>query len=208
MLTLHHLNFSRSLRVLWLLEELGIDYNLVNYARTAEHRAPPELSRIHPLGKAPVIVDGDLTLAESSTILRYIHSKYGNQVLMPRTGTNEHAIAEEWLDYSESSAALPIMLTILGQKMGGLSETMGKFAEKELTNTLDYIASGIRDRAFLMGEHLTLADIQISYLLVNANDAGMLSGHPVIASYVGRLQQQPGYLRATAVGGEMVPPSQ
>lgn len=206
MLTLHHLSYSRSLRVLWLLEELGVDFNLVSYARTEEFRAPPELARIHPLGKAPVIVDGDLTLAESATILRYINEKYGAGRLMPVPDTNAHAIAESWLDYVESSAALPIMITLMGEKTGGLNEQLQAFAEKQLGTTFAYIAAEIGNRPFLTGEQLTLADIQISYLLVAAGQAGMLHDQPVIAAYLARLQQQPGYVRAVARGGPMAPP--
>lgn len=207
MLTVHHLEFSRSLRVLWLLEELGVDYELVSYARTAEFKAPPELAKIHPLGKAPVIVDGDLTLAESSAILRYIEQKYGTNTLMPVSGTNERAIAEAWLDYSESSAALPIMITLLGKRTGGLNEQMQAFAEKQLATTLAYIAAKIGDGPFLMGEQLTLADIQISYLLVVADMAGMLHDQPVIAAYLKRLQRRPGFIHSAARGGPMVPPN-
>jgi glutathione S-transferase len=207
MLTVHHLAFSRSLRVLWLLEELGVDYELVSYARTAEFKAPPELAKVHPLGKAPVIVDGDLTLAESSAILRYIDGKYGSGALMPAPGTNERAIAEGWLDYPESSAALPIMITLLGKRTGGLNEQMAAFADKQLATTLAYIAARIGAGPFLMGEQLTLADIQISYLLAVADMAGMLHDQPIIAAYLARLQQQPGFIRAVARGGPMVPPN-
>jgi glutathione S-transferase len=182
MLTVHHPAFSRSLRVLWLLEEMGVDYELVSYARTAESKAPPGLMKIHPLGKAPVVVDGDLTLAESSAILRYIENKFGSDTLMPARGTNERAIAEGWLDYPESSAALPFIITLLGKRTGGLNEQMAAFAEKQLATTLAYIAAEIGDGPFLMGKQLTLADIQISYLLAVADKAGMLQGSVALLS--------------------------
>jgi len=207
MLTLHHLAFSRSLRVLWLLEELGVEYDLVSYDRTEAFRAPPELANVHPLGKAPVIVDDGLTLAESATILRYIDGKYGTGALMPAPGTDARAHAEGWLDYAESSAALPIMITLLGKRTGGLNDQLQAFAGKELAATLSYIAAGIGAGPFLMGEQLTLADIQISYLLAVADKAGMLEDQPIVTAYLARLQQQPGFLRAVARGGPMVPPN-
>jgi len=168
MITLHHLAFSRSLRVLWLLEELGLDYDLVSYARTEQFLAPPELAKIHPLGKSPVIVDGDLVLAESATILRYIHDRYGDGKFTPPKGTHSHTLHEEWLDYVESSAALPIMFTLLGQRTGGLNDGLTAFSNRSLAKTLDYIAAGIAKGPFVMGAQLTLADMQMSYLLAIA----------------------------------------
>jgi glutathione S-transferase len=206
MITLHHLAFSRSIRILWLLEELGLDFDLVSYERTKEFRAPPELAQIHPLGKAPVIVDNDIVIAESATILRYIHDTYGHGSLTPAAGSKAHALHEEWLDYVESSAGLPIMMTLLGARMGGLSDGLHVFAQGQMSKTLDYIAGGIGNGPFLMGERLTLADIQMSYMLVVADMAGALTDYPVIAAYLDRLMKQPGFQRAVARGGPMAPP--
>jgi glutathione S-transferase len=120
MITLHHLNFSRSTRVIWLLEELGIDYELVKYERDQNFRAPPSLAKVHPLGRAPVLVDGDLVLAESATILRYLETNYGNGRLVPAPGTPDRALHDEWLDFVESSAGMPVMLAAIGSMTGGL----------------------------------------------------------------------------------------
>jgi glutathione S-transferase len=207
LIILHHLAFSRSLRVLWLLEELGLDFELVSYERTMEFRAPPELARVHPLGKAPVIVDNGLVLAESATILRYIHDRHGHGSLTPPAGSNAHALHEEWLDYVESSAGLPIMMTMLGARMGGLSDGIKVFAESQTSKTLDYISAAIGEGPFLMGEQLTLADIQMSYMLVVAEMAGILAPYPAIAAYLDRLKRQPGFQRTVARGGPMAPPA-
>jgi glutathione S-transferase len=205
MLTLHHLNYSRSIRVLWLLEELGIEYDLVKYKRDANFRAPPELKAIHPLGKAPLLVDGDLTLAESASILAYIDERYGDRRFSPPADSDAAAIHDEWLQYVESSASLPIMMTMFGKRMGGLPDGLAKFTGPEVTRTLDYIAGGIGDGPYLMGEALTLADIQMCYMLAIAESSGLLADHPTVQAYLDRLRARPAFLAATEIGGPLMP---
>src|SRR5436190_18514981 len=113
MLTLHHLNDSRSQRILWLLEELGTPYEMKRYQRDATTRlAPPELTAVHPLGKSPVITDGDVKIAESGAIVDYIIRRYGKGAMMPAAGSAEYEAYNEWLHYSEGSAMLPLMLNL------------------------------------------------------------------------------------------------
>ena len=121
MLTLHHLNDSRSQRILWLLEELGTPYEMKRYQRDATTRlAPPELKKIHPLGKSPVITDGDVTIAESAAIVDYIIRRYGKGAMMPAPGSADYEAYNEWLHYSEGSAMLPLMLNLyVSQAEGG-----------------------------------------------------------------------------------------
>lgn len=207
MITLHHLNYSRSTRALWLLEELGLDYELVVHERDQNFRAPPSLAAVHPLGKAPVIVDDDLILAESGTILRYLEQKYGDGRLVPAPGTPSRAIHDEWLDFVESSAGLPVMMTLLGGAMGGLPERLAGFTAPELEKALTYISERVSDRTFLMGDRLTLADIQMSYVLAALRNAGQLERHPAVAAYLGRLEETSGLGRAIARGGPMTPPA-
>ena len=207
MITLHHLNFSRSTRVLWLLEELGLKYELKAYSRDQNFRAPAELGAVHPLGKAPTLIDDDLVLAESATILRYLEQKYGDGRLVPAPGTPERAIHDEWLDYVESSAALPAMFTLLGAKTGDLSPGLAGFTAPELTKALSYISDRVADRHFLMGERLTLADIQMSYLLAALRNVGQLEAFPAVAAYLDRLEATPGLTKAIEVGGPMTPPA-
>jgi len=206
MLTLHHLNYSRSIRVIWLLEELGIEYDLVKYERDANFRAPPELKAIHPLGKAPVLVDGDLTLAESAPILAYIDERYGERRFSPPIDSDAAAVHDEWLQYVESSAALPIMMTSLGKRMGGLPDGLAKFTGPEVTKALDYIGTGVGDGPYLMGEQLMLADIQMCYILAIAESAGLLGDHPDVAAYLDRLRARPAFVAATEIGGPLMAP--
>lgn len=206
MLTLHHLNYSRSTRVLWLLEELGIEYDLVKYERDANFRAPAALRAIHPLGKAPVLVDGDLTLAESATILSYIDRTYGEGRFAPAADTPEGAIHDEWLQYVESSAALPIMMTAIGGMMGGLPDGLAAFVKHEVKKTLDYIAARVSQGPYLMGQDLTLADIQMCYLLETAQAAGLLADQPEVTAYFERLKARPAFAAATEIGGPLSPP--
>lgn len=204
MIVLHHLAFSRSIRVLWALEELGVDYKLVSYERTAAFRAPPELAEIHPLGKSPVIVEGDLVLAESSAILRYINTRHGDGRLAPPAGTDAYALHDEWLDYVESSAALPL-LTLFRATVQKNYEAIAE-AKKPVNKALAYIGNGIGDGPWLMGEALSLADIQMSYMLAIAEALGMLRDHPRVADYLARMRAHPTFIKATALGGPMMPP--
>jgi glutathione S-transferase len=164
-------------------------------------RAPPSLKDVHPLGKAPVIEDGNLTLAESAVILRYIDDTYGEGRFAPRPDTPDAVIHDEWLHYAESSAALPIMITLLGGMTGGLPEGLKAFTQPELAKTLDYIEAGLTPGPFLMGESFTLADIQMSYLLLLAESTGLLNGHPALGEYLRRLEARPAFAKAVEVGG-------
>ncbi len=202
MIQLHYLERSRAIRVLWLLEELGAEFELVQYQRDANHRAPTTLKAVHPLGKSPVIVDGDLVLAESSAILRYVDARCGENRFSPPQGTDAAAIHDEWLDYVEGSAAFPIMLTLVGGMTGGLSEKMHAFVAPGLDAALRYIAAGVSEGPFLMGERLTLADMQLFYLVQVADRAKLLAEHPALTAYLARLMDQPGLKRAMERVGE------
>lgn len=206
MIVVHHLETSRSTRVLWLLEELGLEYEMHRHARI-NGRAPENLKHIHPLGKAPFIVDGDLVLAESSAILRYINARYGGGRLSPMAGTAEGAMHDQWLDLAEGSASFPLLLPLLGQMMGGLPDPMAQFAAARAKDLLAYIAEGVGEGPYLMGEQLTLADIQMVYTLEMANMAGALDGYPALQSYRDRLHREPGLIKAIEVGGPLVPSS-
>jgi len=206
MLTLHMLEYSRALRIVWLLEALGTPHEVVRYARDAQMHAPPSLKKVHPLGKSPVIVDGDLTLAESATILRYVHNSYGNGRFTPEKGSNAHALHEEWLDYVESSAMQPVTISLMARLRGGVGATMTDMADTAIPQALNYIAEGVGAKPFLMGDEPMLADIQMTYLLALAEAAGVLADFPQVAAYWQRLQDHPGFRRAVDVAGPMMPP--
>lgn len=204
MLKLHHLEQSRSQRVLWLLEEIGVPYELVRYQRTASRRAPPELSKAHQLGKSPVLVDNDLILAESAVILRYLNDRYGQGRFTPCPSSDEFWRHEEWLDYIESSAMLPVMIGLLGKMTGEAGPKLEGFYQTEACKVFDYIADGLGAKPFLMGEKVMLADIQMTYFLGLAKMSGLLDSRPTLLAYLDRLQQRPGFQRAEDKGGAMM----
>ncbi|MBY0611988.1 MAG: glutathione S-transferase [Beijerinckiaceae bacterium] len=205
MIVVHHLNFSRSHRVLWLMEELGLDYELVRYERDGNFRAPPELAEIHPLGKSPVIVDDGFVLGESAVILAYLNQRHGGGRFAPPEGSNAYFTHEEWLHYAEGTAALPIMALRIGALTGGVSDGFNTFLTPTLKKTLNHIGSAVGERGFLSGEAFMLADLQMAYLLEVADHGGMLGGHPLVQDYLGRLKARPAFQRAVAIGGPMMP---
>lgn len=206
MITLHHLVFSRSTRILWALEELEIPYEMVVYQRDETFRAPPALTAVHPLGKAPVVVDGDLTIAESSAILTHLNDRHGGGRLAPAPGTDARTVHDEWLHYVEGSAAFPIMLTLIGGMVGGLQEGLSGFVLPERAKTLAYIAGQVGDGPWLLGAKFTIADIQMGYVIEVADSAGLLAKHPQLLDYLTRLKARPAYQKAIILGGRVVPP--
>lgn len=205
MLTLHHLETSRSSRILWLLETLGLDYKLVMHKRGPDMRAPDALKQVHPLGKAPVIVDGDLVLAESGTILRYIGERYGAGQFSPPKGTDAHAIHNQWLDYAESSLMTSVMIKLIGRGTGELPAALDHYATSQLDRALDYLSEGIGEGPFLMGDAPTLADMQMAYCMAVLEVGGSLDGRPALQAYWKNLQADPGFRRAIEVGGPLIP---
>lgn len=202
MLTLHHLETSRSSRIIWLLEALGADYKLVTHKRGPDNRAQADLAAIHPLGKAPTLVDGDLVLVESATILRYVAERHGGR-FMPQSGTDARARHDEWLDYVESSFMPPLMMKLFGL-MGGLPELLEKYASGEFTKAASYIGKGVGEKPFLMGDEVTLADMQLSYCLGMAEMGGFLQDQAPLAAYWERLQADPGFKLMIEVGGPLM----
>jgi glutathione S-transferase len=218
MITVHHLNNSRSQRVLWLLEELGVPYEIKRYERDAKTMlAPPELRAVHPLGKSPVITDGDVTVAESGAIVEYLVDKYGNGKLAPAPGTPERLRYTYWLHYAEGSAMPPLLLKLIfgfipTQPMpffikpiarGICSKVMNTFIDPQLNLHLDYMESELGKSSWFAGEAFSAADVQMSFPLEAAKSRGNLdASRPKLSAFLERIHARPGYKAALEKGGE------
>lgn len=200
MLTVHHLNDSRSQRVLWLLEELGTPYEIRHYARNATTRlAPPELMAVHPLGKSPVVEDDGLTVIESGAIVDYILRRHGGGRLQPAAGSREYEVYNQWLHYAEGSGMLPLMLRLYTGRLGDVAAPLKPRIDSELANHLGYVNRSLEGRDYLLGSELTGADIQMSFVGEAARDLRVQ--YPAMDAWVRRLQARPAYRRALERGG-------
>ena len=205
MITLHHLDNSRSLRILWLFEELELPYDLVEHKRDAVTRlAPASLEAVHSLGKAPILVDGDRTIVESGAIIDYVIRRHGSGRLTPPVGSADYDAYQMWLHYVEGSAMLPIMLNLYASLLGGESPALRARVDSELARHLGFIEKSLAGRKFLVGDSLTGADIQLGFLaeMLGATPHG--AAYPSIAGWLARMQARPAYLRAVQRGGENV----
>lgn len=202
MITVHHLNQSRSHRILWLLEELGLPYDIVFYTRNPATRfAPPELKEIHPLGKAPVIVDNGRTIAESGAIIDYVIRAYGNGRLTPDPRSPDYDVYQQWLHYAEGSAMLPLMLGLYVGRLGEAGAPLHPRIEQEIANHLSYIDAALQGRPFFLGGALTGADIQMSFVAELANRLGKLRTYHNFSAWMDRLHGRPAWAAALAKGG-------
>ena len=200
MIVVHHLNDSRSQRVLWLLEELGLPYEIRQYARNASTRlAPPELMAVHPLGKSPVLQDEGRTIIESGAIVDYLIRRHGTGQLQPAAGSDDFEAYNQWLHYAEGSAMLPLMLKLYTSRLGDAAAPLGPRIDSELANHLGYVNRSLEGREFLVGDSLTGADIQMSF--VGEAARGLRASYPAMDAWVKRLQARPAYQRALERGG-------
>jgi glutathione S-transferase len=226
MLTVHHLETSRSQRVLWLLEELGVPYDLKVYRRNPATRlAPPELKAVHPLGKSPVVTDGADTVAESGAILEYLVERYGHLgagelgALEPARGTPEHRQCRYWMHYAEGSlmnwlVMKLVFITIPSRPMPFFAKPIaraicgkvqGQLVDPNLTAATAFIEDHLARHRWFAGEHLTVADFQMSFAIeaLLARATG-LPAHPHIAAWLARVKGRPAYQRAEARGGPVI----
>lgn len=207
MIEVHHLDQSRSHRVLWLLEELGVEYQLVTYQRLPSMLAPPELKAIHPLGKSPVIRDGDVTLAESGAILEYLLERYGEGRLAPARGSKEWRRFIYFLHYAEGSLMPQLFLKLVIYKMSVLGWPARGFVNKNVETHLRFLEGELEHRPYFAGKELTAADIQMSYPLVAAQARGGLDArYPRLTDYIARLREQPALQAAIEKAGPLEAP--
>ena len=202
MLVVHHLNDSRSQRILWLLEELNLPYEIKFYARDAVTRlAPPELTAVHPLGKSPVITDKGRTVAESGAIIDYLIDTYGAGRLRPEPGSHDYIDSQHWLHFAEGSAMLPLMLALYTSRLGEAAAPLAPRIQSEIANHLGYMDQHLEGKSYFVGDGLTGADINNVFVLEAASSAGRLAPYSNLSNYLAMMQARPAYQRGLERGG-------
>jgi len=203
MIEVHHLNESRSRRITWLLEELGLDYTVHAYQRNPKTRlAPPELEKIHPLGKAPVIRDGDEVIFESGAIIEYLVRKYGNGRLAPASDSRDYNRYLQFLHYAEGSAMLPLMLKLYTSRLGEGAAPLQPRIESEMQRHLGFLNSELAGQGYFIGNELTGADVQLSFAVQMAVKFCGEEAYPNLAAFVRRIEARDAYRRAIEKPGE------
>ena len=206
MITVHHLNNSRSQRVLWLLEELGVEYEIRKYERDAKTMlAPPELRAVHPLGKSPVITDGDLTIAESGAILEYLVERYDRGALAPAPGTQERLRWSFWLHFAEGSAMPPLLVKLIFDRIVHspmpffvkpivrtiASKVLGTLVTPNLERQWDFMEAELTRSTWFAGDTFSAADIQMSFPVeAAAQRAGLDASRPKLHAWLQRIQDR------------------
>jgi glutathione S-transferase len=201
MITVHHLEESRSLRVLWLLEELGLDYEVRHYKRDPVTRlGPPELRAIHALGKSPILVDGSAVMAETGAIVEYLIDKYGEGRLRPPPATPERLKYTYWLHYAEGSAMPPLLIGLVAGRLGEAAKPAMPFVSAQIKLHFDYVDDELAKSRWFAGDEVSGADIMMSFPLERAARLKDAGERPHILDFVARIRSRPAYTRATARG--------
>lgn len=216
MITVHHLNNSRSQRILWLLEELNLPYEIKYYERDKKTMlAPPTLCKVHPLGKSPVVTDGENTLAESGAIIEYLVNKYAKGHLRPAVDTPAFLKYTFWLHFAEGSAMSPLLLSLIFNKIKSqkvpffikpitrkiADQVLGQFINPNITSQMNYIESELSQNLWFSGDQFTAADIQMSFPLEAAMTRGLQQNYPSIINFLTSIHARPAYQKALAKGG-------
>lgn len=216
MIVLHHLEHSRSQRVLWLLEELGLAYEVKHYKRDRKTMlAPPELKQVHPLGKSPVVTDGPVTVAESGAIIEYLIEAHGKGQLRPKTGTPEWRRYVYWLHFAEGSAMPPLLMTLVFDQVKaksplivkpvakGIADTVMKaFVKPNIDGQLAFMEAELSTRPWFAGDDFSAADVQMSFPVeAAAARIGLDERYPKLQDWLERIHARPAYHRALAKGG-------
>ena len=201
MILLHHLGIGRSIFTVWQLEELAIDYELKVYHRDPKtFLAPPELKAVHPLGKSPVIEDGDLMLAESSAITTYLLEKFDqdNKFSPPRSDLQNWAKFTQWLHYPEGSVFCPLLVSMLLIRSKEPHVTLTPYTEREVPLHLGYISKQLGDNEFILGDTFSAADFGVTYVVSLANRLGLLGDYATLGAYLERNLARPAFEQAVA----------
>src|ERR1700744_3606433 len=202
MIIVHHLDDSRSQRILWLLEELGLPYEIRQHKRDPETRlAPPELKLIHALGKSPVIEDGGRVIAESGAIIDYVLRHHGDGRLAPATSDPKYDYYMHWMHYAERSGMPALIIRINVARVGEAAAPALPRLDEEIALQLCYLESALEGRAYIMGDEFSAADIQLSFIGELAGARFGIEGYPNLKAWVQRFQARPAYQAALAKGG-------
>lgn len=217
MIVVHHLQNSRSQRILWMLEELSVEYTVKRYERDPESQlAPPELLAVHPLGKSPVITDGEAVIAESGAIVEYLARVHGNGRMAPQMGGDAYNQYVYWLHYAEGSLMTPLLLKLVFMRIkstkmpffvkpmanGIADKVMSSFVTPNIDRHMAFVDDHLKDRQWFAGTELTGADIQMSFPLEAALMRGPeLKRHTHVVDFVNRVQKRDAYKRALETGG-------
>lgn len=203
MIIVNHLNNSRSQRILWLLEELGLPYEIKRYQRDPKtNLAPPELKAINALGKSPVIEDGANVVIESGAIVDYLIRRHGDGRLQPDPASADYDKYVQWLHFAEGSAMLPLMLNLYVGRLGDAGAPLHPRIESEVDNYLGYLNDALGHAPYLLGDELSGADIQMSFIGEIAKAQGKFQAYPHLSAWVQRFQARPAYRQALEQGGE------
>lgn len=201
-LTVHHLNNSRSQRILWLVEELGVPYEIHHHTRDAvTSLAPPSLTALHPLGKSPMITDDDKLVCESGAIVEYLCERHGGGHLVPAAGTDNHVRYREWLHFAEGSAMTPILLRLYTSLLGDAAAPLSARIDQQLESHFQFMEDNIQPSGYFVGDTLTGADIMMIFPAEVAVAQGYGARMPKLAAFVKMVHAMPSYEAALAKGG-------
>ena len=203
MIEVHHLKESRSRRITWMLEELGLEYSVISYDRDPATRlAPAALKHIHPLGKAPVLRDQEMALIESGAIIEYLIQTYGKGQFVPASGTPDYFRYQQFMHYAEGSAMLPLLLKLYVGRLGEAGAPLHPRINSEMANHLGYLNQELEGRDFFVGNSMTGADVQLSFVAqMGVRNAGR-EAFPNLTRFVDMVEARPAYQRAVARSGE------
>jgi glutathione S-transferase len=197
MIKLHHLNKSRSRRIIWLLEELKIKYEVIPYQRDSlTFLAPVELKSVHPLGKSPVIEDEGLIVAESGAITEYLIDKYANGQFAPKRGSKEYVEYSQWIHFAESSAILPLLLKMFVAKDGCETNFLAGYADLETEKVIRFFDDSLAGKRYLVADQLSGADIMMSFIVEIVKKNGEFDKYKNIAAYAQQLATHPAFIQA------------